>query len=217
MIVLFAMAVPAHAWDDETHLAIAEAAGYKKWYNAAAADIARVKLGRREGYNHYHSSRKGTVITPEMVLQQAKRYGYDIPDGHLYGAIIGSLRAYMTAKRGSKEADHYMAYVVHYVGDLSMPLHHTPLSKQNLKHHNANDAIIDDVVFANLDRIPIYPITIKSEDDLAAEVARIANLSKTLGHEIEAEDRLLTFLEAYQMISHSASLLKAILEYAEDQ
>ena len=33
------------AWLDETHLAIAKAAGYQKWYNAAGADIAKVKAG----------------------------------------------------------------------------------------------------------------------------------------------------------------------------
>jgi hypothetical protein len=32
----------SHAWFDEPHLAIAEAAGYSKWYNAAAADLAKV-------------------------------------------------------------------------------------------------------------------------------------------------------------------------------
>jgi len=33
------------AWHDETHLAIAKAAGYQKWYNTAGPDIAKVKAG----------------------------------------------------------------------------------------------------------------------------------------------------------------------------
>jgi hypothetical protein len=36
------------AWSDETHLAIAKAAGYGKWYNATGADIAKVKAGHIE-------------------------------------------------------------------------------------------------------------------------------------------------------------------------
>lgn len=40
LIVLAAAVAPAQAWMDETHLAIAKAAGYAKWYNAAAADIS---------------------------------------------------------------------------------------------------------------------------------------------------------------------------------
>ena len=92
VVLLFATA-SSHAWFDETHLAIAKAAGYKKWYNAAAPDIARAKLGKMEGYNHYYNSPPGTVITPEMVLEQADRYDKFDPNGHLYGAIIASLRA----------------------------------------------------------------------------------------------------------------------------
>ena len=33
------------AWHDETHIAITKAAGNEKWYNAAGADIAKVKAG----------------------------------------------------------------------------------------------------------------------------------------------------------------------------
>ena len=57
---------------------------------------------------------------------------------------------------------------------------------------------------------------INSEEDLAKEIARIANLSIALGYRIEEEDRLLTEEEAYNQISHSASLFKAILEYVNE-
>ena len=50
--------------------------------------------------------------------------------------------------------------------------------------------------------------------DLATEVARIANLSESLGEKLERENRLMTKAEAYNQIGHSASLLKAILHYA---
>ena len=81
----------------------------------------------------------------------------------------------------------------------------------NKKNHLANDGIIEDEVLANLDKIQTYEITLKSEADLATEVARIANLSKNLGYQLEAENRLMTKDEAYQQISHSVSLLRSVL------
>jgi hypothetical protein len=51
------------------------------------------------------------------------------------------------------------------------------------------------------------------EQDLAREIARIANLSLALGYKLEDEGRLLTKEEAYQQLSHSASLMKAVLVY----
>lgn len=211
-MAMMALAPSALGWFDETHMAIAKAAGYKKWYNAAAADVSRIKLGKKEGSNHYHNSPRGTVITAKMVLEQARRYDQIESDGHLYGAIIASYRAYKGAKAQGKYAGNHMAYLVHYIGDLSMPLHHTPYNRFNKRYHMANDGIIDDEVMAHLERIKIYPITIRSEKDLAREVARVANLSKQLGHRMEDEDRLMTREEAYRQITHSASLLKAILK-----
>jgi hypothetical protein len=46
------------------------------------------------------------------------------------------------------------------------------------------------------------------------EIARIANLSMKLGYQLEAENRMLTKEEAYVQLGQSASLLRAILDYA---
>jgi hypothetical protein len=70
-------------------------------------------------------------------------------------------------------------------------------------------------VLNNLERIEIYPIQIKSEDDLVREIVRIANLSMKLGYQLEKENRMLTKDEAYMQLGHSASLLKAVLEYVK--
>jgi hypothetical protein len=217
MLTLFSIltaAGPAAAWYEETHLAIAKAAGYTKWYNAAAADIAKAKMGPREGHNHYHTSPYGTAITADMVLRQARQYDRIDPEGHLYGAIIASLRDYLRARERGQYAENQMAYLIHYVGDLSMPLHHTPFSAFNRKQHAANDGIIEHEVLANINRIRVYDLSIGSEAELAAAVARIANLSKALGQKLEREGRLMTRSEAYTQAGHSASLLKAILQYA---
>lgn len=211
-ILLLALTGSAYAWFDETHIAIAKAAGYKKWCNAAAADVAKIKLGTREGLNHYHNSPKGVVITPEMVLGQAELYDKEDHNGHLYGAIIGSLRAYLSVKREGRYAEGQMAYLVHYIGDLSMPLHHTMYNEFNRKNHSENDGIVNDEVLEHVDMIATYEITIQSEADLSREVARIANLSKQLGHTLEEQNRRMTREEAYRQMGHSVSLLKAILK-----
>ena len=215
VILTLSAAGPSQAWFEETHLAVAKAAGYIKWYNAAGADIAKSKMGAREGHNHYHASPAGTVITPEMVLAQARRYDQIDPKGHLYGAIIGSFREYLKQRKAGKYAENQMAFLIHYIGDLSMPLHHIPNNKYNKAYHMSNDGIIDNEILSNLGKIIIYEMTIRSEQDLAVEVARIANVSKRLGDKLEKENRLMTKEEAYGQIRHSVSLLKALLRYIQ--
>ena len=205
----------SYPWHDETHIAIAKATGYKKWYNAAGADMAKLKAGDVEKQNHYVNNPGGTTVTPEMVLKQVNKYNQtnDLI-GHLYGAIIASVRDYLKAKDNGKYGEYHLAFCAHYVGDLSQPLHSTLLyNSYNRKYHQTTDGIINDEVLDNMDKIKIYPIKINSEKDLANEIARIANLSLKKGYQIQDEKRLLTKEEAYEQISHSASLFKAILEY----
>jgi hypothetical protein len=132
---------------------------------------------------------------------------------HRYGAIIASLRDYMRDKKMGKYGEYHLAFCSHYVGDLSMPLHNTLFDSFNRAHHAQIDGIINDEVLDNLDKIKIYPITINSEEDLAKQVARIANMAIQLGYRLEKENRLLTKEEAYEQISQSASLFKGILRY----
>lgn len=202
------------AWHDETHLAFAKAAGYEKWYNAAGADITKIKAGDVEKKNHYVNNPQGMVVTPEMVLNQVTLYNNPNDEkGHLYGAIIQSIREYRTTTKTGKYAEYHLAFCAHYVGDLSQPLHNTLYNSYNRKYHTKTDGTINDEILDNLSKIEIYPIAIHSEKDLAKEVARIANLSMSLGYKLEREGRLLSKEEAYQQISHSASLFKAILRW----
>jgi len=64
-----------------------------------------------------------------------------------------------------------------------------------------------------LDKIKTYEIKISSEDQLAAAIARIANISVKLGYQLVDAERLLSKEEAYIQLSHSASLFKAVLKY----
>jgi hypothetical protein len=207
----------SYSWHDETHIAIAKAADYKKWYNATGADMAKLKAGKIEKLNHYVDNPRGTIVTPEMVLQQANKYNKtNDTTGHLYGAIIASVRDYLKAKNTDKYGEYHLAFCAHYVGDLSQPLHNTIYNSYNRKYHQTTDGIINDEVLDNIGRIKIYPIKIESEKDLANEIARIANLSPKKGYQIQDEKRLLTKDEAYEQISQSASLFKAILMYVEN-
>lgn len=206
-------AVVASAWNDETHIAIARAAGYAKWYNATGADMAKLKAGDIESNNHYVNNPLDTMVTPEMVLRQIESYNQIEETGHLYGAIMASLRAYQKEKKAGKYGEYHMGYCAHYIGDLSMPLHNIVYDDYNRKYHKQMDGIINDEVLENLSKIDIYPIAIENETDLAKEVARIANLAISLGNRLETEKRQLTRDEAYLQISHSASLLRAILKY----
>ena len=201
------------AWNDETHLAVSKAAGFKKLYNSAGADITKIKAGKIEGNNHYHNNHRGTIMTTETVLSQVGRYNTLDADGHLYGAIVASIRRYKEEIERGKYGGYHLAFCAHYVGDLSQPLHNTRYNAFNQKNHRAMDRIVEDEALDNLDKIILYPITITSEMDLAGEIARIANLSMSLGYKMEDEARMLTKTEAYRMLSHSASLLKAILNY----
>ena len=60
--------------------------------------------------------------------------------------------------------------------------------------------IVEGEVLNHLDRIKIYLIQIKSEDDLLREIVRIANLSKELGYQLEKENRMLSKDEAYTQL-----------------
>ncbi|MBW2248283.1 MAG: hypothetical protein JRF62_14080 [Deltaproteobacteria bacterium] len=159
---------------------------------------------------------RGTTVTAEMVFDQIDKYNKtnDLM-GHLYGAIIASVRDYLKAKHEGKYGQYHLGFCAHYVGDLFQPLHNALYNSCNRKYHKTIDGIINDEVLDNIDRIKIYPIKINSEKDLANEIAKIANLSIKKGYQIQDEKRLLTKDEAYEQISHSASLFKAILEYVE--
>lgn len=206
----------SYPWHDETHMAIAKAAGYKKWYNSAGADMIKTKAMGIERPNHYVSNPRQAVVTPEMVLRQIKKYNKKTDvTGHLYGAIIASIRDYLKQKHKGKYGEYHLAFCAHYVGDLSQPLHNTLYNAYNRKNHATTDGIINYDVFDNMDKIKIYPVKIKSEEDLAKQIARIANLSIQKGYQIEDEKRRLTKEEAYVQIGHSASLFSAILIYVE--
>jgi hypothetical protein len=206
----------AFAWHDKTHIAIANSAGYENWFNVAGADITKTKAGDIEAKNHWFNNNAGVEITGKMVLEHATRYNDPKDDeGHLYGAIIASLRDYMKDKQAGKYAEYNMALCAHYIGDLSMPMHNAHYKGILATNHTVNDSTIESSVMNSIGFIQrgMSVIKITSEEDLAKEIARIANGSRQLALKLEAENRDMTKEEGYAQAIQSASLLKATLAY----
>jgi len=218
LAILFFSATESYGWHDRTHLAIARAAGFELWYSAAAPDVVKSREAFRplEEKNHYFNNDEQKKVTPEMVMEQVGRL--DDPgddEGHLYGAIIGTLRDYKELRRSGKYANYPLVFCAHYVGDLSMPLHNVPYDAFNRERHTINDGIIECSIENNIGYIQrsIYDISIESEEDLAREVARIAESARKLGRKIRKENRNMTADEAYGQVIDSASLFRAILRH----
>lgn len=208
----------SNAWNDETHLAIARAAGYYKWYLAAGADMAKIKAGKTESGNHYYNNAPDSVVTPALIEAQLGKYNQEDPDGHLYGAIVHAIRDYEKMKARGKYGEYHLAFCAHYIGDLSMPLHNLPLSEYSKKYHKKMEEFVnEDGLDRLVETIKIYPIPIDSEARLMKEIARIANISLQLGYRLRTENRLITKAEAYTQLGHSASLFKGILAYVNQE
>ncbi len=218
MFYLMLSSVQAYAWHDKTHLSIAEAAGFELWYSAAAPDVAKSKSEFRpiEEKNHYFNNNAQKEVDEVMVLEQASRYNKTgDAEGHLYGAIIGAVRAYKEESASGKYAEYPLVFCAHYIGDLSMPLHNTEYDDFNKKRHTVNDGVIESSVRNNIGYIQrnMSEIIIENESDLAREIAKVANTARRLGIKIRKENRNMTQEEAYIQVSQSSSLLKAVLNY----
>jgi hypothetical protein len=217
VLLLLLLCGPAEGWYDETHLAVAKAAGYRKWYNAAGADMVKLKAGDAEKYNHFFNNTQNVEVTRGLVLSQVKRY--DDPhdeEGHLYGAIIASLAEYRKAVAEGAYAEYHLALAAHYVADLSQPFHNMPHDDFARDRHGVNDGIVNREVLDDMEGIErhMYAVSLTGdgfEEALAREIARVANLARALGNRLRSEERDMTPAEAYRQLGHSASLLRAIL------
>ena len=61
--------------------------------------MAKLKAGDRESHNHYLSNPAGRIVTSARVMGQVEKYNQVDMGGHLYGAIIASVRDYIREKR----------------------------------------------------------------------------------------------------------------------
>ncbi|MBI5098918.1 MAG: hypothetical protein HZB30_06730 [Nitrospirae bacterium] len=222
ILFLFSFSVflvnPAFGWDDETHLAIAKASEYSKWYYVVGPDIAKVKAGNIETYNHFFDNNNNVEVVPEIIFEQAGRYNHpEDEEGHLYGAILASLREYASRLKETG-SEYHLAFCAHYIGDLSQPLHNIPYDDFNKEHHAENDGAAGKDVLQQISKIKkhMYRVNLRSdhfEEDLAKEIALIANKARLLGYELIKGNRNLSKEEAYIQLGQSASLFKAVLKH----
>ena len=222
ILVLFSFFVsfvhPAFGWDDETHLAIAKASGYSKWCYAVGPDISKVKAGKIEMFNHFYDNNNNVEVVPKTVFEQVERYNNpEDEEGHLYGAILASLREF-TKHLKEKDSEYHFAFCAHYIGDLSAPLHNVTYDDFNKTHHAENDGAAGKDVLNQLSKIKkhMYQVDLRQdhfEEDLAKEIAQIANKARLLGYRLKEENRDLTEEEAYIQLGQSASLLQAVLKH----
>lgn len=215
LAVILLLSRPVFAWHDYTHMAIAKAAGFTRYYTVVGPDITKLKC-QTEQSNHWYDAEKNETITPETVKKQIALYDTDgDTKGHVLGSIVASFRKYLEKSgASSKDNYYYLAFTAHYIGDMSNPLHESVYDDFNKQHHQANDAMIEQEVMDNIREIKISRITIKSEEDLIKEIAAIAEGARILGYKLRDENRDMTKKEAYMQVSKSASLLKAVMEYA---
>lgn len=221
------------AWHDATHIAIARAAGLNDLaYLAIGADMAKVKAGALEGPNHYCNLPDGKTMDASKVLAQVQDYNkVDDVDGHLYGAIIGALNEFILSGGDPKYIRYPLGYALHYLGDLSMPLHNVVYNDYNKKHHALNDAAVegpDDESFDDkVARITkgirkkmkkMSPILLPGDiklfyTALAQKIADIANNAASLGYKMQQKSPPQTCMtedEAYYQLAQSALLIQAI-------
>lgn len=238
LVISLLISSPALAWHDATHMAVMAAAGLDNYaYLAVGPDMAKVKAGRVEIRNHYNNTPKGVKITAAMVLAQVGDYNNKRDaDGHLYGAIIAAFNEYQkrTPDEG-KNARYHLGYAAHYLGDLSMPLHHIVNNAFNKANHAAIDGTVEftgppaEPTSVKVDRLaaeirkrmallpPLQLPAAKTERSafnqaLAKEIAVIANRAKAIGYamqEAKPPRTRLTEEEAYVQLAQSAQLLEA--------
>jgi hypothetical protein len=157
-------------------------------------------------------------VVPEIIFEQAGRYNHpDDGEGHLYGAILASLREYASRLK-EKGSEYHLAFCAHYIGDLSQPLHNIPYDDFNKEHHAGNDGAAGEDVLQQISKIKkhMYQVNLRSvifEEDLAKEIALIANKARLLGYELKKGNRNLSQEEAYIQSAQSASLFKAVLKH----
>ena len=145
-MIMFGLLIASQtpAWHDKTHLTVARVAGLESWYNAAGPDLAKIKAGNIESYNHWYNNNAEAEVTVQMVLGQIGRYNERNrildSEGHLLGAILASLRDYEKDVRRGKYAQYHLAFCAHYLADLSQPLHNIPYDDYNKTWHQIGRA-----------------------------------------------------------------------------
>lgn len=229
-------------WTCRTHTFIAMQAGMKNPEYACLPDASRYDNYQLLLPFHYHNAAPSAVIdagyidryavTEALYVPQAEPHGRAIrifvPDeaGVLYWKIVELYRK-MKKTEYPAEYRYAMISIAHFIGDLANPLHNYPhgvqpagdgrvykeIGKWASSVHDAFDKRFDTVEDPVL---RIREIHVASEEDLRAEIVRMANkaiaLANACYHDDPAKRRGMTDAEVTAQVESAVALLRAVLK-----
>ena len=128
--------------------------GYKKCVQCRGADITKIKAGRREQNNHYFNNNDNAEVNPQMVMSQISRYNDPADmEGHLYGAIIASLREYKRHHKAANTLNTMQLFALIMSATCPSRCITLLMMISTRKHHGTNDGIVEDEVLKNISLI----------------------------------------------------------------
>jgi hypothetical protein len=207
----FVYVPPAAAWFDATHQAIVEASDLPfSPCLAVAADVVSHKHPA-EAHNHY-SNLPDLFITPAHVLREVSRYDTEDPQGHLYGAVLAAFHRLRATIQASKRPDYDFAFLAHYVGDLSQPLHNSPYDAFNRAHHLRLDGAVDALpeLASQIGR-RMTCLEIQSDTEAVEAIVRVGNAAREADHRLRENG--LSEEDILDLLGQSASLLKGLVGF----
>jgi hypothetical protein len=229
-------------WTCRTHMFIAKQAGMKNPEYVCLPDASRYDNYQLLLPFHYHNAAPSAVVdtgyidryavTEALYVPQAEPHGRAIrilvphEAGVLYWKIVDLYRK-MKMTKYPAEYRYAMISIAHFIGDLANPLHNYPHGMQPAGDgkvyseigqwassvHDAFDKRFDMVLDPVL---TIRTINIASEEDLRAEIVRMANnaiaLANACYHDDPARRRGMTDAEATAQVESAVALLRAVLK-----
>lgn len=182
------MAGLASGWTCQNHLLIAEEAGLSR-IDACASDT-------RRDFSHIVRNSKNHIVVPAD-------FEGGLASEELYHRIYElSWKLFNGERLGEKEKQD----LVHYVGEISNPMHNVIFRGFNKKHHALYDS--PEITSACISR---HRWHITTHADFVARVAATAEAARMTGYE-DMEDGVMDFNEATAcaFASESVALLRSI-------
>lgn len=233
ILLITAMLLPvprALAWTDQAHMAVGAAAGFTNFHNCVGPDVSHIVakingLEQTDFQGHFFNAPGDYEITAADVYAQLQKIGKsseECPEGCILGGILHSVRQCREATERGDFDEYYYAVLLHYIGDLSQPLHVSPYDDFNQSHHFACDNILtaSTAQYPVLDAIQLASkltvdeeFHVNSEEELVDAIVTLARQSQELANTIRREDRVITQEEALLQVSRAATLSRALLHY----
>lgn len=231
LLILCLMPVTsALAWTDQSHMAVGLAAGYREFHNCSSADVSHAVasingLTQTDNNAHFYNAPADYEITASDVYEQLQHLGQptsEYPSGYLLGAILQAVRRCKAVTESGAFDEYYYAVLLHYVADMTQPLHIAPYDDFNRANHLLFDKVLEDKeaqypVFAAVmqaGRLTVDDtLRFSTEEELVEAIVSAATETQTLANAIRAQERMITQEEAVTQLSLAATLGRAMLRY----